>query len=789
MKKLGLLFLLLIVNFSIHAMESFVIQNIKFQGLQRLSEGTMLTYLPVKVGDTLDDAKSALVIRTLFKKGMFDDVQLKQEGKNLVVLVKERPSIQAIEITGNKQIKTEDLLKGLKEMGLATGEVLNPSLLNQVKRELERQYFNFGLYSIEVKTEAKEQPNNRTIIKIDIKEGKPARINDIHVVGNYAFEDKLLLKQFELNTGNWLSFFTKSNQYSKQKLSGDLETLRSYYLDRGYMDFQVESTQVTISPDKRSIYLTLHVKEGSQYTVTNVQLAGEKLEKEQTLLKDIEEFIPAGSLFSRQSVTKVTKLLTDHLGEQGHMYANINAIPDIDKQNKQVKLAFMVDPGKRIYVRRIDFSGNTKTKDKVLRREMRQLEGTWASTTQIERSRVRLERLGYFSTVTVDTKPVPGSSDQVDLLFAVVEQPSGNLKAAVGFAQNEGLLFNLGLSQSNFLGSGDSVTANFNNSKSYTSYLLEHTDPYFTQDGVSRTIKGFYRETDAKESNLTDYTKDSYGLAGGFGIPLSEHDQFRISLEYADSTIKVTAKEVSEQIKDFFWLNKDADGLTGSNFDYASLTLNALYSHDTRNRAIFPSAGVLHTVSAESTVPGGDLEYYKIHYHLQHYYPFPRLFKHFEEWVVQLRGSVAYGHTYGESKRYPFFENFYGGGIHSLRGFKNNSIGPREILAGGKLGDPVGGNLRILGGAEVFFPTPFFADKASLRTSLFMDAGNILETDFKSSRTTQDFDDLNAFRVSLGTGVTWLSPLGPLAFSLGFPINKEKEDDTQIFQFSFGAIF
>ncbi|MBI4357533.1 MAG: outer membrane protein assembly factor BamA [Gammaproteobacteria bacterium] len=786
-------------------MESFVIQNIRFQGLQRLSEGSVLSYLPTQVGETLDEAKAAHIIHTLFKKGMFQDVALKREGQDLVIVLKERPIISTIEITGNKKISTEDLQKGLKEMGLATSEMLNPALLNQIKKELTEQYFNFGLYRIDLQTELKELPNNQVAIKINIQEGKPARIKAIELVGNQSYRDKALLKQFQLDTGSWLSFFTKSNQYSKQKLSGDLETLRSFYLDHGYMDFQLKSTGVTLSPDKTSIYITLNIEEGPKYTVTSVLLGGERLEEEQKLLADIQELIPKNSLFSRQAITKATKLLNDTLGEKGYLFTTVHPIPDVDKHHKQVQLQFLVDRGKRVYVRRIDFSGNTKTKDEVLRRELRQAEGTFASTTEIERSKVRLERLGYFSQVTIETKPVAGSSDQVDLLFTVVEQPSGSFKAAVGFAQNEGLLFNMGLNQTNFLGTGDSVLLNFNNSKSYTSYLVEHTNPYFTKDGVSRTLKGFYRKTDAKEENISDFTKDSFGGGGGFGVPLSEHDFFRVNLEYSDNAIKLgkSSALLSEQAKGFFTAHH-LNTTTDRTFEYNGVTLQASFSHDTRNRAIFPSHGIQHTLSTEVALPGNELEYYKAQYLLQHYYEVPKFFSFLKEWVAEFRGSIAYGHAYGKAGQYPFFENFFAGGINSLRGFKTNSIGPREIIINSpteapkfiSLDEPMGGNLRILGGVELFFPMPFFSDKTSVRSSLFADLGNVLETSFKFNNTdptvtgsVPNFDDMGAFRVSLGTAVTWLSPLGPLSFSLGFPVKKELKDETQVFQFSFGAMF
>jgi outer membrane protein insertion porin family len=743
---------------SAHAFETFEVQDIRIEGLQRIAPGTVFNYLPVKVGDSFTSLESERAIRALFKSGYFKNISLERDGAVLVVKVVERPAISSIKIQGNEDIETEPLLDSLKDVGLAEGSVFNRSLLEKVEQELERQYFTRGKYGVKIQTTVTPLERNRVGILIDVSEGVVARIRQINVVGNEVFDDETLLDQFEQGKTGFLSFYTKNDQYAKQKLAADLETLRSYYQDRGYINFNIESTQVSITPDKKDIYITISISEGEQYRVSEVRLSGELVVPAEQLFPEFR--INAGDVFSRKRVTETVTRISDKLGNRGYAFANVNTVPDVNEETREVALTFFVDPGKRVYVRRINFAGNAKTRDEVLRQEMRQLEGGWFSAQKVERSRTRLQRLGYFEEVNVETPAVPGTADQVDVNFSVTEQPSGSISVGVGFSQTSGVLLNGSISQDNFLGTGRQVSAALNTSSVNRVYSFSYTNPYYTIDGVSRGFGAFYRETDADEANIAAYSTDTYGANVTYGFPISEFNSFRFGFD-ADSLKLKVSDFASTEIRDFVDEHGDS---------FKSVGMSASFAHDTRNRRIFPSKGGLQRIGAESKIPGSQLEFYKITTSAEHYVPLTRLF------VLASKLDLGYGDGFGEYSSLPFFENFYAGGVRSVRGFEDNSLGPRDSD-----GDPLGGSFKTVGKLEIVFPPPFLTDSNSVRLSTFFDIGNVFAgaDDFSS-------DEL---RMSVGLAGTWLSPIGPLAVSFALPLNDKSGDDVQEFQFSLGAGF
>jgi outer membrane protein insertion porin family len=740
------------------AFEPFQVSDIRVEGLQRISAGTVFNFLPVQVGDRFTEFESERTIRALFKAGYFKNVRLERDGDVLVVVVTERPAIADIKIQGNEDLETDPLLDSLKDIGLAKGRVFDRSLLEKVELELERQYYSRGKYGVKIETTVTPLERNRVDILIDVSEGAVARIKQINIVGNTVFDDETLLDRFNQSTSNWLSFYTKSDQYSKQELAADLETLRSYYQDRGYIKFNIDSTQVSITPDKKDIYITINVTEGEQYKVREVRLSGEMVVPPDKLYPAFN--INAGDVFSRKRVTDTVTKISDTLGNEGYAFANVNTVPDIDEETRQVDLTFFVDPGKRVYVRRINYAGNSKTRDVVLRQEMRQMEGGWFSAEKVERSRTRLQRLGFFEEVNVETPAVPGSTDEVDVNYSVTEQPSGSISAGIGFSQTSGIILNGSVSQDNFFGTGRRVSVSVNTSDVTSVYSFSYNNPYYTVHGVSRGFGAFYRSTDADEANISDYSTDTYGTSVTYGFPVSEFNSFQFTV-LADS-MKLKASEfASTEITDFVDEH-------GNNFK--SLGLSMSFAHDTRNRRIFPSDGGLRRIGAETKVPGSELEFYKINLALEQYVPLTKLF------VFQAKADVGYGDGYGDFSQMPFFENFFAGGVRSVRGYEDNSLGPRDSQ-----NDPIGGNFKTTGSAQILFPPPFLTESNAVRLSLFYDVGNVFAG-------TEDWsaDDL---RMSVGLGATWLSPVGPLAVSIAQPLNDKSGDDVQQFQFTLGAGF
>jgi outer membrane protein insertion porin family len=739
------------------AAESFVIEDIEVEGLQRISAGTLFTYLPVNIGDTFDESQGPDVVKALFRTGFFKDVELLRRDGVLVVRVEERPAVAEINLSGNKEIKEDQILDAMKRIGISKGRVFNQSLLDRVEQELQRLYFSLGKYGARIETKVTDLERNRVAIDIDISEGKVAKIRHMNIVGNERFTEKELLKEFESGVKGPFAWFSKKDRYSKPKLTGDLEALRSYYQDRGYLKFEIESTQVSISPDKKDIFITININEGDLYRISDVKLAGDLVVAEKELLALVE--IKGGEIFSRRRVAETIKRITDRLSDEGYAFANVNAVPNIDEEKKEVGITFFVDPGRRVYINRISFSGNDRTREIVFRREMRQMEGTWFSGKAIDRSKVRIQRLSYIEQVNVETPPVPGSEDEVDININVKERMSGNFSIGAGFSQTQGVIFTLGLSQDNFLGTGKRISGNFSFSKAQKLFSFVYTNPYRTVDGVSRGFNFTYRYTDAAEVNITSFLANE--ISGGvfWGIPLSEYNTLRTGVDLEDIEI-TTVPSTSEEILEFIDENGD---------HYLDLVGNASVSFDNRDRVIFPSRGILNRVGLD--LSGGDLDYYKLSYRNQSNIGLGKRF------TFQGRADLGYGEGIGDTTDLPFFKKYFAGGIRSVRGWQDNTLGPKDST-----GRAFGGNLKTVFNAE-FFYLPWFldTDARTFRVSLFWDIGNVFAQ-------ASDFDT-EQLRQSVGIGAEWLSPIGPLTFSFADPLNPEPGDDIQEFQFSVGTAF
>ncbi len=760
MKRLSAIVVLCCLILPLGVKAQFVISDIRVEGLQRISAGTVFNYLPVEVGERVEPDRYPDLLRALFRTGFFTDVRLRREGDVLIITVVERPSISSIEITGNKDISDDDLATALTQVGLAEGQVFDRSLLDRMEAELQRQYFARGKYAMRIESNVTDGPRNTVAVDLTISEGEVARIRQIRIIGNAAFSEKELLKVLELTTPDWMSWLTKRDRYSKPKLTADLETLRSFYLDRGYLKFSVDSTQVSITPNRRDIYVTVNVTEGEQFTVTDVQLAGDLPVDEQDLAPLIS--IQPGQVFSRAQATETAQRISDRLGDDGYAFANVNLVPDLNEETKEVALTLFVDPGRRVYVRRINFAGNTRTYDEVMRREMRQMEGAWFSTTNVDRSRTRLERLGYFEEVNVETPPVPGVTDQVDVNYSVSERASGNLTLGAGFSQASGPVLNASVSQDNFLGTGKRVSFSFNNSNVNRIYSFGYTNPYYTIDGVSRGFNLFYRQTDAAEANLSDYDIDRYGADVTYGIPLSEFSTLRAGFGIENTEVKTN---LGTPVRILAILAQQ-----GSN-EFLNFETRLSWSYDTRNKAVFADRGMLNRVSTEIALPGSDWEYYKLTLRNQTFVPL------IKDWTLSLGAEVGVGDGYGDSTDIPFYENFFAGGVRSVRGFKSNTLGPRDPISD----DPIGGSLKTIGSVQLLMPPPFGAGLGQIRLETFLDFGNVFDQ-------PSDFD-YGEIRYSAGVGVQWLSPFGPLSISYAYPLNASKDDEEEPVQFTFGTAF
>ncbi|HYC48411.1 MAG TPA: outer membrane protein assembly factor BamA [Burkholderiales bacterium] len=737
------------------AIEPFVISDIRVEGIQRTEAGTVFSYLPVKVGDTMTDEKASETIRALFGTGFFRDVVLEAEGNVLVVVVQERPSIAQISFTGMREFDKETVLKAMSQIGLAEGRIFDKGMLDRAEQELKRQYLSRGRYAADVSTTVTPLERNRVSLNFAVQEGDAAKIRQISIIGNQTFSERDLLKQMQLRTPGWLTWYSKADQYSRQKLAADLEALRSYYLDRGYLEFNIDSTQVSITPDKKDIYITVAITEGPKYTVSDVKLGGELLLPEPQLRKLIT--LKPGEVFSRARVTESTKAISDRLGNEGYAFANVNAAPELDKDKRQAAFTFFIDPGRRVYVRRINIAGNTRTRDEVIRREMRQFEGGWFSAQNIALSRSRVDRLGYFNEVNIETPAVQGTTDQVDVNVSVVEKPTGAVLLGAGFGSGEGLILSGSITQQNIFGSGKHVGIGLNTSKINTTYSLTYTDPYYTVDGVSRGFDLYLREIDAASSGLGNYRTQTAGASIRFGVPVTEFDTINYGLGYERTNIDTFVDSP------LFYL--DFVRTFGASNDSILATVG--WQRDSRDSLLYPTKGTLQKAALEVGLPGGSLTYYRSTYQYQRYFPITR------DYVLMLNGELGAGAGYGDTPTLPFFKNFYLGGVNSLRGFRVFTVGPKDIQ-----GNPRGGRLKVLGNAEFLFPFPGLAGERTARMSAFVDAG-----------TTGNRDDMSDIRASVGLGALWVSPLGPLKISIGVPVLKEPGDRKQLFQFTFGGAF
>jgi outer membrane protein insertion porin family len=881
---------LLLTSFAVHAQTpNFRISDIRVEGLQRVSAGTVFSALPVRVGDSVNQSDIQNATRELFKVGFFADVAIQRDGDVLVLVLKERPAINKIELEGNKAIKSENLMDSLKKNNLSEGQIFQRATLEGITQALQREYIAQGRYGATVNIEIEDLPRNQVKVKVKISEGAVARIKQINIVGNKAYSDQELIDLFELRTSTMFSWLSGNDKYSKEKMKGDLEKVESYYMDRGYLAFKVDSSQISLSPDKSQIFITINVTEGDIYKIKSVDLAGDPA-VDPAILREFL-LVKEGQIFSQILMTTSSEYVTQRLGNEGYTFAKVEGIPEKDDTDKTVKMTFFIEPGKRAYVNRINFKGNTKTIDEVLRREMRQMEGGSASTAQIDNSKVHLERLGFFKEVKVDTKEVPGSSDKVDVTYEVEEQPSGSMSLQIGYAQYSGMLFQAGIQQNNWFGTGKQIGFNFSHNRYQTSYSLSYNDPYFTPDGISRGFNLYYTKSDYGSYNVTPYSTNTYGGKLTFGYPISEIE--RIGFDIGLRSLEVTPTGYSSQeiqrtprlidgvvynvdastqrliaVSDSYISLADYDDLNrrlaeGSDFLPGTYKLNPVgldvlgdegfldkygdtfndaqlsvyWIKSTLNRGILPNRGASQRLSAEVTLPIGDLEYFKIDYEAQYFKPLT------QSLTLRLHSRIGYAESYGKTDRLPFFENFYGGGFGSIRGFERNSLGPRstvqetvrpvytawdDINGDGKkqdneLSNPAlllctdaarcnnvgqiitdppqfvdygrtrgafGGNVIIEGGAEILFPLPFIKDQRSVQTTAFLDAGNVFDTNCGERQRNCYGISGDQIKASVGLGLTWISSFGPMQFSISKKISKDNPyDDGKVFDFTLGQTF
>jgi outer membrane protein insertion porin family len=745
------------------AIEPFVVQDIRVEGIQRTEPGTIFTYLPVKVGEEMNDALASESIKTHYKTGFFKDVRVEAEGNILVVTVQERSSIAQINLSGNKSFPTDKMIVGLAQTGLAEGQILDKSQLDNAVQEIKRQYLSQGKYAAEVETVVTPLERNRVAVRFEIDEGEVSKIRGINIVGNTAFTSETLKDDFLLSTPNWMSWWNKDDQYSKQKLNADLESLKSFYLNQGYLEFNIDSTQVSITPNKEDIYITINVTEGQKYTISEIKVAGDTIIPDSEIEKLI--YTKAGDTFSRQRITASSEAISNRLSNEGYAFSNVNPVPEIDKENNIAAFTFFVDPGKRVYVRRINVMGNTRTKDEVVRRELRQLESAWYNESKIKRSKERLIRTAFFSDVNVETPAVAGTTDQVDMNVSVVEQSTGSVQFGAGLSSNEGVVFGITVNQNNFLGTGNRVNAQINTGKVNTTYSLSFTNPYYTPDGISRGFDIYRRDVDTSSLSTSSYNTSSYGGGVRFGIPITERDGYNFGLAIDFTEVELG---VDSPIQ---YVNFCSPKLTCTS---NSVVGSGSWYHDSRDSIQFTRNGVLQRLSAEVSLPVLDLQYYKINYKHAWFNNF------YKDFTIMLNGEIGYADTYG-GKKFPFFKNYFLGGVNSVRGYDNGSLGPRDIQPSTGQEFSVGGTKKILGNAELFFPVPFIGESNQFRMSAFFDAGNVFtdDTGYK----------LSELRYSTGLGISWLSPFGPLKLIYAKALNEEKGDNTQTIQFQLGTTF
>ena len=739
------------------AIQPFLIKDIRVEGAQRTEAGTVFSYLPVKVGDNMDDERAASAIKALYATGFYSDVRLEVENDVLIVFLVERPAISQIDINGSKEFTKDNLKDGLKTAGISEAKIFDRSLLDRAEKEIKRQYTSRGFYAAKVTATVTPLERNRISLTFTIEEGEVSKIVDINIIGASAFSESTLLKEFELTTGGWFSWFTKDDQYSKQKLSGDLEKLKSYYLNRGYLEFNIESTQVSITPDKEKIYITVNISEGPVYKITDIKFEGElKITEEE--MRSLLLF-KSGETFSRQKIVDSVKRISDRLGNDGYSFANINPVPEPDRVNKTASFTMFVDPGRRVHVRRINVQGNSRTRDEVVRREMRQLESAWYSNEKIARSKERLERTSFFEDISIETPSVPGANDQVDLNVTVKERNTGSLQFGVGYSSAEKLTISASVSQANIFGSGNQLSFRINNSTISKAYELSYLNPYWTVDGISRGFDIYQRDLNTASLTTGSYNSTSSGVGVRFGVPVTEYDGINFGLGFERTKLGLDAFSPIRYIGYVNTFGTKSDTLRGS----------LGFSRDTRDSIYFPRNGYLIEAGAEVGLPGGDVKFYRFQSKAQYLRPV---------WgpiVLNVNAEFGFANGYG-GRPLPFFKNFYAGGVDSVRGFEQSSLGPKDVN-----GDYIGGNRRIVGNLELLFPMPGVKGDKSVRISTFVDFGNVFAANEKIR--------LGDFRSSFGVAVSWFSPVGPLKFSLAKPIRQKADDKVERFQFLLGRVF
>ena len=798
------IYIFVLFSFSASAFDEFLITDIRIVGLQRVSIGSIFTAIPVSVGDKMNQSKVSEISRALFSTAQFNDIQIGKDGNALIISVVERPSISSIELEGNKALKSEDLLKGLEGAGIAEGQVYKRSTLEGMKSELVRQYASQGRYGASVEIETIDKPRNTIELKIIIDEGQSAKIKKINIIGNELFSDEDLMIDFELKEGKWYSFLSNKDKYSKEKLEGDIENLESYYLDRGYLKFSLESSQVSVSKDKKDVFITLSISEGEQYSINEINVIGE-MPLDEAIYTPIVESLK-DQIYSQAQITSIEEYFVNLLGNEGYTFAEVTGNPEVSEDANNVSLIFLVQPGNRTYARKILFSGNYLTNDEVLRREMRQFEGAWASDNLIENSKIRLERLGFFKEVEVETIPVPGTEDQVDIEYTVEEESTSSIGGSIGYS-DFGMNIGLNLADNNFLGTGNRFNLGVSKSIYQESYNISFFDPYFTMDGVSRGYSIYFRETDYGEYNIANYLTNSLGAGVQFGYPISDTQRVGLNVNF-DNTDIDSGSLPAREIADFL-------ASEGTVFDV--LKAQAVWSRITLNRGMFPTYGSSTDLMLQVTIPGSDLTYYKTNIRQKFYRPLG-----FSNLVFGFDGEIGYIGTYGDTKKTPFFENFYSGGPRSLRGFESNTLGPRVTpspcyefdpvteecpliidtdfdgipdaiaqnpYAFQQIRDPIGGNFLIEGSLQLIFNLPMVEDQRSMRSAFFLDFGNVFSTDCQSYQLNCFEASLDELRYSLGLGVTWITGFGPMSFSFSQPFNDGIYDRTEEFQFTIGTVF
>jgi len=805
-KKIKIIFLSILLSIQIHAFDEFLVSDIRIIGLQRVSTGSIFNVIPISVGDKIDSRKSNDIVRSLFSTEQFDDIQIGKDGNTLILTVAERPSISAIDISGNKALKTEQLMESLDGVGIKEGEVYKRSTLEKVKSELVRSYASNGRYGAGVEIEEVVKPRNRIEINIEVDEGKSAKIQKINIIGNEIYTNEELIDGFELSEGSFFSFLSNDNQYSREKLKGDIESLESFYRDRGYLKFSIESSQISLSRDKKSIFITFNVNEGSKYKINEVDVIGEVPFDEEVY----EEIV--GSLkdttYSQAQITSIEEFFTNVLGNRGYAFAEVIGNPEINEETNEVKLIFSVQPGNRTYTRKILFTGNNVTQDHVLRREMRQFEGAWSSDNAIEAGKIRLERLGYFKEVNVETIPVPGTDDQIDVIYSVEEETTGSIGGNIGYS-DFGLMLGFNLQEQNFLGSGNTVGIGINKNVYSEMYNISYMNPYATRDGVSLGYNLYYRETDYGEFNVANYLTNSSGFGAQFGYPVSDITRLGFNITYDKTDIDIGSLPARE-IYDFV-------SAEGNLFETLSAQLS--WQRVTLNRGLFPTDGASTVLSLSSTIPGSDLNYYRLNIRQRYYQPLTK------DLVFGFQGELGYLDAYGDTNEVPFFQNFYAGGPRSLRGFESNTLGPRstdapcyefnyaegicpnliDVDGDGELDTPyynpyanqtsryrdapIGGNIKVEGSLQLIFRLPFIEDQRSLRSALFFDFGNVFSDNCKDYQINCYKPSIDDLRYSYGVGITWITGFGPMSLAIAKPTNAGPRERTEEFQFTVGNVF